>query len=147
MQYAESIVRALGYVGVLAVEYTTDQKLLITELAPRVHNSGHHTRLSHSGSQFGQMVRILKGWPITTTQSNTLAAVMNLLGAPVSSGKPLYRGIEQVLAQKNTFVYLYNKPESRPYRKMGHVTLLGDDYRELLARVEHIKQTLRIEIV
>ena len=148
-EIAKQVCEALDYVGVLAVElfWTQTNELLVNELAPRVHNSGHHTRESHYSSQFGQLLRILKAWPMGSTQSRSMAAVINILGPEGGIGAPRYEGLGEILSEKGCYVYLYGKKESRPYRKMGHISILAPDRSTLLHKVQLVKQRLGVGLV
>ncbi len=126
--------RALDYVGLLALELflCPGGSLLINELAPRVHNSGHYTMEACECSQFENHVRAVVGWPLGDPRLRVPAACMvNLLGAPGHAGTPV--GLERALAMPGVHLHLYGKRESRPGRKMGHITVLGgspEDARE-----------------
>lgn len=119
------IVTALDYVGVLGVEcfVTTDGALLVNELAPRPHNSGHWTLDASVTSQFEQQVRTLTGLPLGDTRALTAAAMVNILGDSWEAGPPRF---ERALAMPGVRLHLYGKREPRPGRKMGHLTALGD---------------------
>lgn len=141
--------RAIDYVGVLAVElfWTKDNQLLINELAPRVHNSGHHTREAHYSSQFGQLIRILQRWPLGSTQPRApIAALINIIGPEEKYGRPRYEGLAEILAEEGSYVYIYGKKESRPNRKLGHINLLGTDKQSLLQRIKKVKTQLQIHV-
>ncbi len=122
---AEAIVRALlaalDYVGVLAVELfeTSDGALLVNEMAPRVHNSGHWTLDAAACDQFEQHIRAVAGWPLGGTEALTRARMVNLLGDDIARA-------ETLAARPDARLHLYGKRETRPGRKMGHVTFLGE---------------------
>jgi 5-(carboxyamino)imidazole ribonucleotide synthase len=132
---AMAIADALGYVGVLAVEmFVVDGELLVNELAPRPHNSGHWTLDVSLTSQFAQQVRAVCGLPLgDTSMSRPAAAMVNLLGDLWSEGEPDWRA---ALEHPNVALHLYGKAGARPGRKMGHITAWADTIRqaELLAR-------------
>lgn len=132
---AERAVEATGLVGAVGVEMflLPDDRLVLNELAPRVHNSGHYTIEGCESSQFENHVRAVLGWPLGSTHLLAPAAVMvNLLGAHRSPGRPV--GLEQALAVPGAHVHLYGKAMSGPGRKMGHVTAVGADLAEVEAR-------------
>ncbi len=144
---AQAVCQTLNYVGVLAVElfWTKAGDVLINELAPRVHNSGHHTREAHDCSQFGQLLRVLKGWPLGSTSARSMAALVNILGPATGSFRPHYVGLDKVLAARGCYVYLYGKAVSKPHRKMGHVTILAQDKKMLTERLHFVKRQLCIQ--
>lgn len=123
---AKAIVEGLDVVGVLCVEFfvAASGELLVNEIAPRPHNSGHLTIEAFECSQFEQQVRAVCGLPLGSTQLRTPAAMVNLLGDVWESGEPEWAAI---LSDPSVFLHLYGKSEARPARKMGHVTALGDD--------------------
>jgi 5-(carboxyamino)imidazole ribonucleotide synthase len=130
---AEQIVTALGYVGVMGVEcFITGDQLLINELAPRPHNSGHWTLDASVTSQFEQQVRCLAGLPLGDTAALAPVAMANLLGDLWSAGVPDW---PTVLAIPGLRLHLYGKRDARPGRKMGHLTAMADRADEALARV------------
>lgn len=117
-EMAEKIADALDYVGVLAIEcFVTAQGLLVNEIAPRVHNSGHLTQDACHCGQFEQHIRAVAGWPLGDTTAHADAVMTNLLGDEVAAW-------QDMAAQKATYVHIYGKADARPGRKMGHVTRL-----------------------
>jgi 5-(carboxyamino)imidazole ribonucleotide synthase len=143
------VAEALGYVGLLAVEMflTEDDSLLINEIAPRPHNSGHHTLRACDSSQYEQHLRAILGLPPGSTRQHSPAAMVNLLGEPGAEGPVVYEGIEAALALPGVYPFLYGKSSTRPFRKMGHVTLLDPDPEALLRRVEQVRSLLRVRAV
>ena len=124
---ALSVAEALDYVGVLAVElFVSDGRLLVNELAPRPHNSGHWTLDASATSQFEQQVRAVCGLALGPTElvGGTTVAMANLLGDRWAAGTPAW---EMALADPAAHLHLYGKREARPGRKMGHLTVVGDD--------------------
>jgi len=119
--FATRIAQGLEYVGVLAVEmFVVGGKLLMNEIAPRPHNSGHYTIDACRTSQFEQQVRVLCGLPLGDPSQHTPAVMVNLLGDIWSAGEPRW---EAVLGHPGAHLHLYGKREARPGRKMGHVTV------------------------
>lgn len=143
---AQRTVEALDGVGVFGVElfWTEDNKVLVNEIAPRTHNSGHHTIESCQTDQFEQHLRAVTGLPLGSTEQLAPAAMANLLGAPGYFGKPRFDGLSQGLAIPGVSVHLYGKHETRPYRKMGHLTALGRDTGEARRK---IRQALSCVVV
>jgi 5-(carboxyamino)imidazole ribonucleotide synthase len=128
---AQRAVVAIGAIGSFGIEMflTKDEEVIINELAPRVHNSGHYTIEACECSQFENHVRAVLGWPLGSTKMVTPAAVMvNLLGQDHGSGQPA--GFDQALAMPGVHVHIYGKELSMPGRKMGHVTALGETIAE-----------------
>ncbi len=139
------IAQALDYVGVLCVEFfvTTDGSLLVNEMAPRPHNSGHYSIDACVTSQFEQQVRVLAGLPLGATHQHSQAVMLNLLGDcwHTPGGEPPWA---EILAHPQTKLHLYGKSEPRPGRKMGHITVLADSPAQATKVAAQIAQTLRI---
>ena len=144
---AKKVAEALGIVGLLAVELFLDMEgnMLVNEVAPRPHNTGHHTIELNQTSQYHNHWRALLGLPLGSTKQAGLAAMVNIVGADGHNGVAKYIGLAQCLAQEGIFVHLYGKHETRPFRKMGHVTIAGDDQKELERRIAFVKATLKVE--
>ncbi len=141
---ARDAVAAVGAVGSFGVEMflTSDNEVIINELAPRVHNSGHYTIEACECSQFENHVRAVLGWPLGSTRMIKPAAVMiNLLGQGDGSGRPA--GIEEALRIQGIHVHIYGKDKSSPGRKMGHVTAIGDNIDETEARARQAADAIR----
>ncbi len=138
-------VENLNGVGVFAVEMflTYENQILVNEIAPRPHNSGHHTIEACYTSQFEQLIRILIGLPLGSTQLIKPAIMINLLGAPDFSGAYKLDGLEDVSTLEGVYVHLYGKKESKPMRKMGHVTILANTPEEAKQKAEQVYETLR----
>jgi len=143
---AQKVAKSLQSPGLFAVELFVDrnQNVWVNETAPRVHNSGHHTIEGNYSSQYDMLWRIILNYPLGNPKPITSAAIVNLLGAPGYSGDAIYEGLEEVLKIDNAFVHLYGKKETKPGRKMGHVTILSNDYHELIFQANKIKQQLKI---
>jgi len=133
--------------GLFAVEMFVDKQgeVWVNETAPRVHNSGHHTIEAHFSSQFDMLWRILLQYPLGNTAMLTPSVMLNIIGADGYSGKTDYEGLEEVLAMPNTFIHLYGKADTKPGRKMGHATLLGNDVAALLEGARKIRSTLIVK--
>lgn len=146
-ELAVEVVNALDTVGIFGVELFINQAgdILVNEIAPRPHNSGHYTYEACVTSQFEQHVRAVTGLPLGSTSLFRPAAMINLLGGPDAGGRPVYRGLREALAMDGVFVHIYGKAEVRPFRKMGHVTILADSVEEADLRARNLKDSLRVE--
>ncbi len=147
---ATGIAAALDYRGVLCVEMfvTGDGALLVNEIAPRPHNSGHYTIDACVTSQFEQQARVLANLPLGATRQHTPAVMVNLLGDlwfdSAEGGPAREPPWRDVLAQPQAKLHLYGKSEARRGRKMGHVTCLGDTLEDAIATARSVKRTLAI---
>lgn len=141
---ALAVARHFDSPGLFAVEMfvDTEGEVLVNETAPRVHNSGHHTIEAHYSSQFDMLWRIILGYPLGNTDAILPSIMVNIIGAEGSSGPVQYPGLEDVLKIPNAFVHLYGKKETKPGRKMGHVTILSPEKQELLFQSNKVKRTL-----
>jgi 5-(carboxyamino)imidazole ribonucleotide synthase len=141
---ALAVVRNFKSPGIFAVEMFVDKKgdVLVNETAPRVHNSGHHTIEAHYCSQFDMLWRIILGYPLGNTEALLSSIMVNIIGAPGFTGDVKYEGLEDVLKIENAFVHLYGKKQTKPGRKMGHVTILSKEKQELLHQSNKVKHTL-----
>jgi 5-(carboxyamino)imidazole ribonucleotide synthase len=142
---ALTTVRALGSPGIFAVECFVDKNdnVLVNEIAPRVHNSGHQTIESCYSSQFDMLWRILLDLPLGNTDLISPAGMVNIVGESEHSGPVTYEGIDKVLDMRNTFLHIYGKKETRPGRKMGHVSLLADDINTISDQCVEIRNILK----
>ena len=145
IEIASSIIQSLELVGILAVEFflTKDGKLLVNEIAPRTHNSGHHTIECCETSQFEQHLRAVLNLELGSTRLVCPAAMVNLLGEPTYNGLAYYEGLADVEKMSGVFVHLYGKEKTSPNRKMGHVTILGKSMEEIKAKAALVKSGLR----
>ena len=144
---AKSVAKGFASPGLFAVEMFVDKQgqVWVNETAPRVHNSGHHTIEAHFSSQFDMLWRILLNYPLGNTDMLTSSVMLNIIGADGYSGKTDYEGLEEVLMMPNAFVHLYGKADTKPGRKMGHATLLGNDVEALLEGARKIRSTLIVK--
>jgi 5-(carboxyamino)imidazole ribonucleotide synthase len=144
---AVATVEALGGVGVFGVEMflTEEGGLLVNEVAPRTHNSGHYTIEACMTDQFEQHLRAVTGLPLGATDLLMPAAMINLLGEPGFGGRPVIRGLREILAIPGVSLHLYGKAISRPYRKMGHVTVLDADVERAREKARQVRDLVRIE--
>ena len=140
-QIAETIVTALDAVGILCVEFflTTDGRLLVNEIAPRPHNSGHLTIEACATSQFQQQVRAICGLPLGSTKLLAPAAMANLLGDLWQAGDPAW---EKVLSEPGVHLHLYGKRQAETGRKMGHLTVLADSPQQAVEQVRSARESL-----
>ena len=143
---ALKVVRDLKSPGIFAVELFINKNgdILVNETAPRVHNSGHHTIEANFCSQFDMLWRIMLGYPLGNPKHIVPAAMVNLVGNAGFSGEPQYEGIDEILKMENVFLHLYGKKETRPGRKMGHVTIISPEKNDLVFKAKSIKQKFRI---
>ncbi|HTB53419.1 MAG TPA: 5-(carboxyamino)imidazole ribonucleotide synthase [Ferruginibacter sp.] len=143
---ARQVVTKLNSPGIFAVELFVDEQddVFVNETAPRVHNSGHHTIEANYSSQFDMLWRLMLGYPLGNTAHILPAAIVNLLGADGYIGAAQYDGLEEVLKSDNVFVHIYGKKETKPGRKMGHVTILHKDKAELLKKAALVKNSLKV---
>ncbi len=141
-----AVVRNFNSPGLFAVELFVNEQdeVLINETAPRVHNSGHHTIEAHFSSQFDMLWRIILGYPLGNTKAILSSVMVNIIGSEGYSGEVKYEGLNEVLQIDNAFVHLYGKAETRPGRKMGHITILSNEKQDLVHKANKIKQTLTV---
>jgi len=130
--------------GIFAVEMFVEKNgdVFVNETAPRVHNSGHHSIEAHYSSQFDMLWRIILGYPLGNTDAILPSIMVNIIGADGYSGEVRYEGLEEVLKIENAFVHLYGKKQTKPGRKMGHVTILSSEKQDLLHKSNIVKRTL-----
>lgn len=143
---ARDIVEKLGLVGLLAVEmFVTKQgDVLVNEVAPRPHNSGHQTIEANATSQYEQHLRAITGLPLGSTEVLIPSAMVNLLGSDGYTGPARYEGFEEVVKVPGVHVHLYGKKNTKPFRKMGHVTIVDHDINSLKEKANFVKNTLNI---
>jgi 5-(carboxyamino)imidazole ribonucleotide synthase len=129
---AIDIANKLEHVGLLAIELflTEDGNLLVNEIAPRPHNSGHHTIEACFVSQYGMHLRAILNMPLGSTGLRTPAVMINLLGEKGFEGKARYENIEEVLHTEGAYIHLYGKEDTKPFRKMGHITVCNLNLEE-----------------
>ncbi len=141
---ALTVVKNLNSPGIFAVEMFIDfeDNVWVNETAPRVHNSGHHTIEASYCSQFDMLWRILLNYPLGNTRAIMASAMVNIIGAEGFSGDVKYEGLEEVLTIDNAFVHLYGKKQTRPGRKMGHVTIISNSTQDLIHKANIINRTL-----
>ena len=143
---AKDVIEKLGMVGILAVELflTKDGDILVNEVAPRPHNSGHQTIEGNYESQYGQLLRCLLNLPLGDTEIKKPSVMVNLLGEKGFIGNAVYDGIEKVLALPGVYLHLYGKAQTKPFRKMGHATVVNNTLEEAKAIAKKVQEELRI---
>lgn len=143
---AHKLIAQMGIVGLLAVEMFLDinGNLLINEVAPRPHNSGHHTIEACETSQFQQHLRCIMDLPLGSTALKSHSMMINLLGEPGHSGPAYYQGLETCLGLEGVHIHLYGKKNTKPFRKMGHVTITGPDSIKTKQRAEVVLLELKV---
>lgn len=146
-ELAVKVADSLQIVGILAAEMflTKDGRLLVNELAPRPHNSGHHSIEGNYTSQYEQHLRAIFNLPLGDTQAIQHAVMVNLLGEEGFEGLAVYEGLEQVLKMNGTYVHLYGKKFTKPFRKMGHVTILDEDRDSAIEKARKVQQILKVK--
>ncbi len=146
LKLAADIAEKLKIVGLLAVELflTKDGKVLVNEIAPRTHNSGHHTIEGNITSQFEQQWRAILNLPLGDTSIVKAGVMVNLLGDFGYEGAAIYQGLEDVLKFSGVYVHLYGKTITKPFRKMGHVTIVDSDVLKAKQKAKMVKNTLKI---
>jgi 5-(carboxyamino)imidazole ribonucleotide synthase len=135
-----------NHVGLLAVEMfqTEDDRILVNEVAPRPHNSGHYSIEASYTSQFEQHLRAILDLPLGNTDSKAAGIMVNLVGAEGHSGNVVYENIETILGKAGVTPHIYGKKQTRPFRKMGHVTIVNEDISEARRVAEEVKNTIRV---
>ena len=146
-EIAKNVIEKLDMVGLLAVEMflSTDGEILVNECAPRPHNSGHLTMHNCACSQFEQLLRCLLDLPLIEIKNDLPATMINIIGPPEGFGRPKFVGLDKIIAMEGVHVYLYGKEEGRPYRKLGHITVVNDNEAELRSTVNFVKNNFRVE--
>ncbi|WP_256012465.1 5-(carboxyamino)imidazole ribonucleotide synthase [Desertivirga xinjiangensis] len=134
--------------GLLAVEMflTKDGKVLVNELAPRPHNSGHHSIEGNRTSQFEQHLRAIFNLPLGDTRPIDHAVMINLLGEKGYEGLADYEGMNEILKLPGVYVHLYGKKFTKPFRKMGHVTIVDQNREQAIANARYVQETLKVKV-
>jgi 5-(carboxyamino)imidazole ribonucleotide synthase len=137
---------AFNHVGLLAVEMfqTHDDEIVVNEVAPRPHNSGHYSIEASYTSQFENHLRAILNLPLGNTASKVAGIMVNLVGEEGYSGNVVYENIEKIMAIDGVTPHIYGKRETRPFRKMGHVTIVNEDMNEARRIAEEVKKTIRV---
>lgn len=143
---ARDVAAKMDVIGLLAVELflEKDGTILVNEVAPRPHNSGHHTIEANMTSQYQQHLRAVLGLPLGPTDLIRPGAMVNLLGAEGHSGPAVYEGWDKLLAIPEVYPHLYGKADTRPFRKMGHISALGDTVQMARDRAARARDAVRV---
>ena len=143
---ALKVVNDLDFIGLLAVEMfqTIDDKILVNEVAPRPHNSGHYSIEASYTNQFEQHLRSVLNLPLGNTASKVAGIMVNLVGEEGFSGDVIYQNIEEILKIDGVTPHIYGKKETRPFRKMGHVTIVNADIDKAREIAQKVKETIRV---
>ncbi|MEP5612269.1 MAG: 5-(carboxyamino)imidazole ribonucleotide synthase [Cyclobacteriaceae bacterium] len=144
---AVDVIEKLDLVGLLAVEMflTKDGDILVNEVAPRTHNSGHQTIEANLTSQFEQHLRAVLNLPLGSTDAISPSAMVNLLGEDGFTGDAKYEGLETCMAMKGVYVHLYGKKKTKPFRKMGHITIVDEEIESLKEKTRKVKELLKVK--
>ena len=140
------VCKSFGNIGLLAVEMflTIDDDLLVNEVAPRPHNSYHFSIEGSETSQFEQLIRSILNLPIGNTNTTDKSVMVNLVGEPDTKGPVVYKNMDQIIGIKGVNPHIYGKKETRPNRKMGHITVINSDIETAIKIAKEIKQTVRV---
>ncbi|HSI69587.1 MAG TPA: 5-(carboxyamino)imidazole ribonucleotide synthase [Gillisia sp.] len=145
-ELAERVSRAFEHVGLLAVEMfqTNDDEILINEVAPRPHNSGHYSIEGSYTNQFEQHLRAILDLPLGETRSKTGAIMVNLSGEEGHTGPVTYKNIEEIMKLPGVTPHIYGKAQTRPFRKMGHVTIINEDLKKAREIAANVKESIKV---
>ncbi len=143
---ALNVSQQFHHVGLLAVEMfqTEEDEILVNEVAPRPHNSGHYSIEASYTSQFENHLRAILDLPLGNTDSKVAGIMVNLVGSEGYSGQVIYENIEKILGWNGVTPHIYGKKQTRPFRKMGHVTIVNEDVNEARKIAEDVKNTIKV---
>ncbi len=143
---ATKVSEAFEHVGLLAVEMfqTKDDDILVNEVAPRPHNSGHYSIEASYTNQFEQQIRAILDLPLGNTDSKVGGIMVNLVGAEGHNGEVVYKNIEKIMAMEGVTPHIYGKKQTRPFRKMGHVTIVNKDINRARKVAEEVKNSIKV---
>ena len=146
-QLAKKVAEDLKIVGILAVEMflTVNGEILVNEIAPRPHNSGHQSIEGNYTSQYEQLLRAIFNLPLGDTRTISNAVMINLLGEKGFEGAAIYEGLNDALAIDGVYLHLYGKKITKPFRKMGHVTILDDDRQKAIEKARFVQNTIKVK--
>ena len=146
-EIALKCIEALDGVGIFGVEMflTKDNQILVNEIAPRPHNSGHYTIEACMTSQYEQYLRAIMDLPLGSTKLLSPAVMVNLVGEDKHTGNAIVKGAEDALAIEGAYLHIYGKRETKPFRKMGHATILDEDVKKAYEKAMKVKDLIRIE--
>ncbi len=145
-EVALQVANAFDFVGLLAVEMfqTVDDKILVNEVAPRTHNSGHYSIEASFTNQFEQHLRSILNLPLGNTDSKVAGVMVNLVGSEGYTGSVFYENIEKILEMEGVTPHIYGKKTTKPFRKMGHVTITHKDVNIARKIAENVKETINV---
>ena len=143
---ALKVAESFQHIGLLAVELfqTIDDEIIVNEVAPRTHNSGHYSIEASYTSQFEQHLRSILNLPLGNTDSKVAGIMVNLVGEVGFSGEVVYENMEEILKMDGVTPHIYGKKQTRPFRKMGHVTVVNNNLAEARKVAEKVKNTIRV---
>ncbi|TDQ30205.1 5-(carboxyamino)imidazole ribonucleotide synthase [Tenacibaculum caenipelagi] len=145
-EVALNVANSFNFVGLLAVEMfqTKDDEILVNEVAPRTHNSGHYSIEASYTNQFEQHLRSILNLPLGNTESKVAGIMVNLVGAEGYTGDVIYENIEEILKIDGVTPHIYGKKTTKPFRKMGHVTIVNQDINEARKIAQQVKETIKV---
>jgi 5-(carboxyamino)imidazole ribonucleotide synthase len=145
-EIALEVSKQIKHVGLLAVEMfqTKENEILVNEVAPRPHNSGHYSIEASYTNQFEQHIRAILDLPLGNTDSKVAGIMVNLVGAEGHTGDVVYKNIEEILKLDGVTPHIYGKRQTRPFRKMGHVTIVNEDINEARKIAQQVKETIKV---
>ena len=146
IEIALQVSKAFHHVGLLAVEMfqTENDEILVNEVAPRPHNSGHYSIEASYTSQFENHLRAILNLPLGNCESKVAGIMVNLVGEEGYSGQVVYENIEKIMTIDGVTPHIYGKRETRPFRKMGHVTIVNEDMKTARKIAQEVKNTIRV---
>ena len=146
-QLAVKVAEDLKIIGILAVELflTPDGDILVNEIAPRPHNSGHQSIEGNYTSQYEQMLRAIFNLPLGDTRTISNAVMINLLGEKGFEGPAEYEGLNEIMDIDGVYIHLYGKKTTKPFRKMGHVTILDNDRDKAIEKARFVQNTIKVK--
>jgi 5-(carboxyamino)imidazole ribonucleotide synthase len=146
-QVALKVSEKIGHIGILAVEMfqTEDDEILVNEVAPRPHNSGHYSIEASYTNQFEQHLRAILDLPLGKTESKVAGIMVNLVGAENHTGDVIYENLKEIMAMDGVTPHIYGKKQTRPFRKMGHVTIVNEDISEARKVAQKVKETIKVK--
>jgi 5-(carboxyamino)imidazole ribonucleotide synthase len=147
-QLAIKIAEDLKIIGILAVEMflTKEGNILVNEIAPRPHNSGHQSIEGNITSQYEQLIRALFNLPPGDTKAISNSVMINLLGEKGYEGVAEYEGLKEVLEIEGVFIHLYGKKFTKPFRKMGHITIMDDDRQKAIEKARFVQKKIKVKV-
>jgi len=136
----------IDHIGILAVEMfqTEDDEILVNEVAPRPHNSGHYSIEASYTNQFEQHIRAILDLPLGKTESKVAGIMVNLVGAENHTGDVVYENLKEIMSMDGVTPHIYGKKQTRPFRKMGHVTIVNKDISEARKVAQKVKETIKV---